>query len=84
MICMELKIRNVDPKTVSLLDKLAKEKKMSRSSYLRILLNNFASLNAFNSFEERYKNLVDKSLAVIENNSKALQKIHSVIEDEEE
>lgn len=81
---MELKIRNVDPKTVSLLDKLAKEKKMSRSSYLRILLNNFASLNAFNSFEERYKNLVDKSLAVIENNSKALQKIHSVIEDEEE
>lgn len=84
MVCMELKIRNVDPKTVSLLDKLAKEKKMSRSSYLRILLNNFASLNAFNSFEERYKNLVDKSLAVIENNSKALQKIHSVIEDEEE
>lgn len=81
---MELKIRNVNPKTVSALDDLAKEKKMSRSSYLRFILDNFVVLNAFNSFEERYKNLVDKSLAVIENNSKALQKIHSLVEEDEE
>lgn len=81
---MELKIRNVNPKTVCLLDELAKEKKMSRSAYLQLLLDNFAELNAFNSFEERYKNLVDKTLAVIENNSKALQKINLLIEDEEE
>lgn len=79
---MELKIRNVNPKTVSVLDDLAKEKKMSRSSYLRFILDNFVVLNAFNTFEERYKNLVDKSLAVIENNSKALQKIHSLIEED--
>lgn len=79
---MELKIRNVNPKTVSALDNLAKEKKMSRSSYLRVTLDNFVALNAFNTFEERYKNLVDKSLAVIENNSKALQKIHSLIEED--
>lgn len=81
---MELKIRNVNSKTVSALDDLAKEKKMSRSSYLRFILDNFVVLNAFNTFEERYKNLVDKSLAVIENNSKALQKIHSLIEEDEE
>ena len=70
---MDIKIRNVDPKTVQKMDEFAEKRHLSRNEYLRLLLETYSAIREFKSFEDRYQELVLKLLLVIENDTKALQ-----------
>ncbi|MGG3102097.1 hypothetical protein ABEP12_02220 [Bacillus velezensis] len=56
---MEIKVRNLNPKTVKAIDEIAKEKKMSRQQFLWNLLENYVAsekLQEMNrDFEEELK-----------------------------
>ena len=54
----DLRIRNVSPVAIAALDEQAKAKGMSRSAYLRIVLERAASLPAIEQTEERYAALI--------------------------
>lgn len=69
---MELHIRNIDPKTVQKIDGFAKKRNLSRNEYLKILLETYTAIREFRNFEDRYNELVQKVLFVIDNNTEAL------------
>lgn len=69
---MELKIRGVDAAVVKAIDEQAGRQKLSRSAYLAQCLERFAALDAFKNQEARYRELEEKSLRVIENNTEVL------------
>lgn len=58
-IDLEIKVRNLNPKTVKAIDEIAKEKKMSRQQFLWNLLENYVAsekLQEMNrDFEEELK-----------------------------
>jgi predicted transcriptional regulator len=71
---MQLFIREVDPAAVKKIDELAKKQCVSRNTYLANLINNYAALEEFKSFEQRYQAVLKKSLNVIQQNSDCLEK----------
>lgn len=69
---MEIKARGVDPAAVKKIDELAKRQGISRNIFLVNLINNYAALEEFKSFEQRYRTALDRCLNVIQRNSKIL------------
>lgn len=83
---MDISIHNVSAKTVNAIDKLAKQKKLSRSQFLENLIEDSVERMLFqipdtsSSMEANYHELVEKLCGVVENNTAALARQSSVIE----
>jgi hypothetical protein len=71
---MEIKVRRIEPATVQKIDELAKGQGISRNTYLANLINNYAALEEFKNFEQRYQAALERCLDVIQRNSDCLQK----------
>jgi hypothetical protein len=69
---MNILVRGVDPAAVKKADELAKRQGISRNIFLVNLINNYAALEEFKSFEQRYRTALDRCLNVIQRNSKIL------------
>ena len=79
---MEVKIRGVDPAAVKKIDELAKKQHISRNQYLASLVNNFAALEEFKSYQKQYETVIKKCLAVIQQNSSTQEKVLHRLESE--
>lgn len=80
---MEVYIRGIDPEAVTKIDELAKAQDVSRNSFLVNLINNYAALEEFKNFEQRYKDVVHMSLNIIQRNSELMDKIKNTLEIDE-
>jgi len=80
---MEVKARGVDPTAVKKIDELAKNQGVSRSVFIANMIQNFAALEEFKSFEDRYQSIIEKCLRVIQKNTDTQQKILNVMGDDE-
>lgn len=81
---MEVKARGVDPAAIKKIDELARKQGISRNFFLVNLINNYAALEEFKNYEDRYKMILDRCLNVIQSNSAQLQKVNQLLEDEDE
>jgi hypothetical protein len=81
---MTVFIREVDPAAVKKIDELARAQKVSRSRYLANMIQNFAALEEFKNFEERYQEIVEKCLLVIERNTGTQRKVLDIMEGHDE
>jgi hypothetical protein len=80
-INLEIKAPYVDPAAVKKIEELAKKQHVSRNVFLSNLLNNYAALEEFKSYEERYTIVLDRCLNVIQRNSSALEQISRIVDD---
>ena len=82
---MEVKSRGVDPLAVKKIDELVKKNKLSgsgatsRSAFVANLIQNYAALEEFKDFEERYQSFIQKCMTVIDNNTKVMQDVLNVV-----
>jgi predicted nucleotide-binding protein len=72
---MDIKARGVDPAAVKKIDELARKQNLSRNLFLVNLINNYAALEEFKSYERRYETVIDRCLNVIQRNSSLLEEI---------
>lgn len=72
---MEVKVRGVDPAAVKKIDELARKQRISRNQYLASLVNNFAALDEFKSYQKQYETVIEKCLTVIQQNSSTQEKM---------
>jgi hypothetical protein len=77
---MEVKARGVDPAAIKKIDELARVQGISRNIFLVNLINNYAALEEFKGYEERYKVSLNRCLSVIQSNSELLQKVSALLE----
>lgn len=80
---MNIFLRGADPAAVKKIDELAKRQGVSRNIYLVNLINNYAALEEFKSFEQRYQAVLGQSLNVIRRNSSYLEKFIKLVEEKE-
>jgi hypothetical protein len=78
---MEIKIRGADPVAIKKIDGLAKAQNISRNTYLANLINNYAALEEFKSYEQRYQTALDRCLNVIQRNSECLERMTKLLEE---
>ncbi len=76
---MEILIRGIDPAAVKKIDERAKKQGVSRNVYLVNLINNYAALEEFKSFEQRYQDVLDQTLNVVQRNSNCLEKVFTLM-----
>lgn len=81
---MEVKARGVDPSAIKKIDELARKQGISRNFFLVNLINNYAALEEFKTYEDRYNTVLDRCLNVIQRNSSLLKKVSKVMEDDDE
>lgn len=78
---MDVFLRGADPAAIKKIDELAKAQDISRNTYLANLINNYAALEEFKSYEQRYQTALDRSLNVIQRNSECLEKMTKLLEE---
>lgn len=72
---IDISIHDVDIGTVLILDKQAKAAHLSRSSYLKDLLNRVARDSEYNPYNrDRSIELLEKMMPILERNTEALEK----------
>jgi hypothetical protein len=81
---MDVKARGVDPAAVKKIDELARRQNISRNLFLVNLINNYAALEEFQNFEQRYADALEQCRKVIEQNSVLMQKILNMVGDRDE
>jgi hypothetical protein len=81
---MDVKARGVDPAAVKKIDELARRQNISRNLFLVNLINNYAALEEFQNFEQRYAEALKQCLNVIRQNSILLQKVLNIVGDGDE
>lgn len=69
----EIKIRNLDDSVVVQLDRMARKHHMSRNKYLRGILMNHVIAGERKELEEKYRNLVNAVLEVVQYNSEVMK-----------
>ncbi|HEX3018088.1 MAG TPA: hypothetical protein VHP31_09600 [Caproicibacter sp.] len=79
---MEIKVRGADPAAVAKIDELAKKQGISRSFFVANLINNYAALEEFKSFEKRYTEILERCLDVIQGDSLLKKKILTILEED--
>lgn len=77
---MDILIRNVDAGSVAKIDELATKKNMSRNAYLKTYIETLSVLNELKDQENKYSNLVNTMLEVIQQNTSELKLIKSLLE----
>lgn len=79
---MDIKVRDLDVLTVRKLDALAKEKEMSRESFLREQLNRLANEDLQRIEQKRFENILKKNHDILEasilGQNKLLEKLNTV------
>jgi hypothetical protein len=81
---MDILIRGIDPVATKKYDELAKRQGVSRNKYLSNLINNFAALEEFKSYQRQYETVIDQCLKVIQQNSSTEEKVLRHLESEEQ
>lgn len=80
---MEVKIRGVDPAAVKKIDELAKKQSISRNHFLAALINNYAALEEFKSYQGQYETVIKQCLQVIQQNSHIEERLLRYLESED-
>lgn len=80
---MEVKIRGVDPAAVKKIDELAKKQSISRNQFLAALINNYAALEEFKSYQGQYETVIKQCLQVIQQNSHIEERLLRYLESED-
>lgn len=80
---METKARGVDPAAIKKIDELAKKQGVSRNIFLVNLINNFAALEEFKSYQRQYETIIEKCLNVIQQNSIVLGDVKRLMDNDE-
>ncbi len=80
---MEAKARGVDPAAIKKIDELALKQGVSRNVFLVNLINNFAALEEFKSYQRQYETIIEKCLSVIQQNSIVLGDVKRLIDNDE-
>jgi hypothetical protein len=78
---MEIKVRNVDPIAVKKIDEMAKEKKISRSEFLKGQIETFALLQLQKDHEAALEDLIDKNIKMMEKCAVAIERMNGFIEE---
>lgn len=81
---MNILVRDLDPVAIKKIDELAARKKVSRSEYLRQMINSAAILDAVSDTGDKYERLVHSVLNIVLENTEMLQQVKILIEGEEE
>lgn len=77
----EVKIRNLDDSVVVQLDRMARKHHMSRNKYLRGILTNHVIAGERKELEEKYRNLVNVVLEVVQHNSEMMRSMKQETQD---
>ncbi|HCM24739.1 MAG TPA: hypothetical protein DHW78_10510 [Ruminococcaceae bacterium] len=77
---MEVKARGVDPAAVNKIDELAKSQGISRNLFLVNLIDNYAALEEFKSYQRQYEIVIERCLKVIQHNSDIENKLLRFLE----
>lgn len=82
---MEIKIRNLDAKTIQRLDEVAKGKGLSRQQFLKNYIETLSVIDIIKDNETKYVDLVNQLSFLIKENTSVLSQIRTdFILDEEE
>ena len=82
---MEIKIRNLDVKTIQRLDEVAKGKGLSRQQFLKNYIETLSVIDIIKDNETKYVDLVNQLSFLIKENTNVLSQIRTdFILDEEE
>ena len=79
---MNILVRGIDPAAVKKVDELAKKQSISRNQFLAALINNFAALEEFKSYQRQYETVIDRCLKVIQQNNSTEEKVLKHLESE--
>lgn len=71
----EIRIRNVDAGAIAKIDELAEKKGLSRNQYLKNQIESLAVAGVLKEYENKYINLVENVLAVVENCTAELERV---------
>lgn len=77
----EIKIRNLDDSVVVQPDRMAKKHYMSRNKYVRGILTNHVISGERKELEEKYRNLVNVVLEVVQHNLETMQYMRQETQD---
>ena len=78
----EIRIRNVDAGAVAKIDELAEKKGLSRNQYLKAQIESLAISSTLKEYEDRYINLVENVLSVVENCTAELERIRFYLDNQ--
>lgn len=79
---MEVKVRGVEPAAVKKVEELAKKQDISRNQFLAAMINNYAALEEFKSYQRQYETVIARCLKVIQQNSSTEEKMLKYLEAE--
>jgi hypothetical protein len=74
-ILMDIMIRNIRENSVQKLDKIAKQKGMSRQQFLQGCIETLAEVESIEESESRYKDLINQTIVIMKENTKVLNQI---------
>ena len=74
---MEIKIRNLDAKTIQRLDEVAKEKGLSRQQFLKNYIETLSVIDIIKDNETKYVDLVNQLSFLIKENTNVLSQIRT-------
>lgn len=72
---MDVKVRGVDAAAVAKIDQIAKSQNISRNEFLKRQIEHIAFFPDLLSVENKYRNLVNEIIPVIEQNNKLYDEI---------
>jgi len=78
---MEIKIRYVDPVAVKKIDKIAKEKKISRQEFLKGQIETLAVFQEQKDREAELENIIYQNIKMMEKCAVAIETINGFIQD---
>lgn len=79
-----VKIRGLEEEEINKLDRLAKSKSISREEYLRRLIKTHLIIPEIKSVQEKYENLVEVMMEILEVNSELLEDTRKILESNSE
>ena len=77
---MNIILRDIDPMAIKKIDELAKKKKISRSSYLKNMIENYTAQESIKNLENSYNDNVKLFKILIENNTNVLNRIYTFLD----
>ncbi|MCQ6276406.1 ribbon-helix-helix protein, CopG family [Bacillus sp. V3B] len=78
---MDINVRNVEPVAVKKLDELAKAKGMSRSQYMREMIESFTFLSMRDGIVDRLEYQLDLNTLALQRYSDSIEELVSVLKE---
>lgn len=76
----DINIRKINDAAVARINQLAKDKHMSRETYIRKYLESLSVLDNMIDLDLKYRNLVQEMAAIIQNNTDELAAMRKLLE----